>query len=230
MRQTAGFTAIELLTVISIGIFLAGLGLPTILNARVRGQLGKAVGKVEEIHGVARRFAERSPRPIQGATGVKSYGVTIWYDGSTLHSYAALIYGTSAADLLLRNDASGKPVLKYDLGKRLEVWTSTGNGTVATATATTTPVHWFYESGTGRPMRFADPYLAGNAPTDIGVPNQAIKPPIIVAGGGVLRYALPAVTNDPMALAHLSLRSATRQFAYAISVYRLGNFSGSTLW
>jgi len=117
-----GFTAIEMLVVITVMILLAGLSAIAVLPAVRRGKLSDAVNRIDRCVQDARQQArQRAPDPLRGSYGVRLVG-------DQVPNYAAVMLGN-------------QEIARHEFNRNVQIYV--GNQPL------TTPLAWFNQPITG---------------------------------------------------------------------------------
>jgi len=150
-RRRAGFTAIEMLVVVSVLILLTAMSVPGLVGAVRRGRVNEAASAVIGAATTARQLARTSARSSD------YFGVVVVAD--EVPAYVAVTYGRTAdkASILLANRAraegpDNQPLYKRTLNRNVMIYSGAqpligSNG-------------WMYQYRTGVPVVTA----ATNAP------------------------------------------------------------------
>jgi len=210
-RSEAGFTLVEVLTVVSIAALLMTAGAPAMLDAMRRGAFNQHCAAVGDIAAQARELALRHAAADANPTEAAHYGVVIVPRTATAEGYVTLVYGTSLED-------------EWPTGLSRNRWPIPRNLTVVVAyddagqtrETLTERLGWFYAFGTGEPI--ATP--TQQRPVPIGTPAQAAHSgDITVNGSGVVstlrRLASPAVAASPVC-SYLGFTNGSRAGSLAI--------------
>lgn len=186
-----GFTAIEIVVVISIIALLAAISAPAVLRAAQTARLASAADVLLRVHREARLLAMTRP-----AVAGSRYGMVVEVpaDGP---AYAAILLGTAATDLLMADDdgdgapdsgAGARPLLRIPLPASIQLLVATGaTGARAPFTGTLT---WFYDWQTGVPLQDA----TATNPVSIGTRGHP-------TARATQYFTSPYGTNDLLALA-----------------------------
>lgn len=212
--RRGGFTAIELMVVVSIIILLVAMTVPSIFPAIRKGRVHDAANAILRVSSQARQLARTRSQPLLAT--VPFYGVAVVVPG-TGPAYAILIYDSAAAASLNVTTAGLKT--QYDTTKYVskQVFNSnvmpfiagTGGGpgakTVYTLQSPGSAVAWYYQYRTG----FVIPGFAGwTSPGNVGTM------PVSASGGSAA-----IATIGPSTFGVCSL---DQQYCVAISVYSIG--------
>lgn len=181
-RVRLGFTALELVIVMSIAAVIVAASVPAVLSAMRRNAVQRSAEAIISVSEEARRLS-RSPRvedasaiiPTPSTAIASSYGVGIFTDAQG--AYVALLLApptgvVSASSICTRGGtvSPSTPLLKKYLNANCLPY----NGKDAAASATAgkriygfisgaTNVSWFFETGTGRLVS-----IAATSPREIG--------------------------------------------------------------
>ena len=90
-RTRDGFTAIEMMVVISVMILLVAMSLPGLFPALKKGRVSDAAEAIMRVASQARQMARLRPQPVGAA--VSYYGVSVVVP-ATGPAYAVLTYGS----------------------------------------------------------------------------------------------------------------------------------------
>ena len=142
-RASAGFTLLELMLVVAIGMVIAGIALPNLLTMNRTYRLASASSTVASKVHQARANALKRNRPswvlVDGAAGTVQVqstgagGVTVNVGGADPIPQG-VIFGTGAAQATLTFDSMGRP-LNPPQSIQLRI---TGSGLTRTITVTST--------------------------------------------------------------------------------------------
>ncbi|MBA3686413.1 MAG: prepilin-type N-terminal cleavage/methylation domain-containing protein [Planctomycetes bacterium] len=169
-RVNGGFTAIELMMVVSIIATLASMSAPSLLRAVNRGQVNDAANAVVRACQQARGMARRHP------IAAEHYGVVLYNGSGSERSWAAVTYDATATagDVL---EIAGKAVLRVELAPGVRFMKG---GALLPSGGTGTG--WMFDYQTGHCI--AAPGTAPIDVLDLGV----------ASGDGRLRRALAVYT------------------------------------
>lgn len=169
-RCSSGFTAIELVMVVSIIALLAAIATPAVLRAAQTARLAGAADGILRVHREVRILAMTRP-PVAGA----AYGMALVATGDG-GAYATALLGSSASDVLMADDdgdgapdtgSAARPLLLVPLPRSVELHVAQGAaGTAAPLAAT---LSWFYAWRTGAPRQTA----SAGSPISIGTRGHA---------------------------------------------------------
>jgi type II secretory pathway pseudopilin PulG len=218
-RLRAGFTAIEMMVVVSIIIVLVAMVVPTIGPAMKKGAVHDAASAIQRACSQARQLARSNtePRAANGANP-KWYGVAVVVPSeANKPAYAVVIYGNQSIDYGFANQESNqypnstpdlsapppaelsgyKPAAKFPFSRNvMPVMDQTAGTTPAYAFMTAgTAVGWYYQYRTGFVFNDVSKPTAG---VDIGVPDSKTRPEA------------------------LGVASLDRKYIVAIAVYKIG--------
>jgi len=225
----AGFTAIEMMVVVSIIIVLVAMVVPTIGPAMKKGAVNDAASAIQRACSMARQLARSTTQPRgTPAEPLKWYGVAVVVPAESdkrFPAYAVVVYGNSTIDYSLASsegnqypnstpklDGSGslytgiKPAGKFTFSRNvMPMKADVANATSIPSYAFMAPqtaVGWYYQYRTG--FVFQNPAAPPSSGIDIGVP----PPP---TGGGV--------TGTPQAFGVASL---DMKYRVAVAIYKIG--------
>ena len=162
---SCGFSAIELVMVISIISLLAAIATPAVLHAAGVARLSGAADVLLRVHREARLLA-MTRQPVLG----KTYGMAIVAPPGD-EAYVVVLLGTTATDILMADDdgdgqpdtgAAARPLLRISLPRSVEMLVA--QGFAGTAVPFTGTLVWFYDWRTGVPLASA----AATNPVSIG--------------------------------------------------------------
>ncbi len=218
-----GFTAIEMMVVVSIVIILVAMVVPTIGPAMRKGAVHDSANAIQRACSQARQLARSNSEP---STSTKWYGVSVVVPSDGKAAYAVVIYGGAANDpsnYTFASDQSnhypnGTPLLdgttsvysgykaaaKFPLSRSVMPFKDATVPTLPALPAYTfmapgSAVGWYYQYRTG--FVFMNPAIPGVG-VDIGVP-----------------VILPATTTAPQSFGVASL---DKKYVVAIAVYKIG--------
>ncbi|MDA3962040.1 MAG: type II secretion system protein [Planctomycetota bacterium] len=159
-----GFTAIEMLTVLSVMGVLAAIAAPAMVPSLRRGLGNQGANAVLSVAAHARTQSLSHDRPAAGSADAgKHYGVVLYRDGSSW--VAALTYGATAdpSTILRRNpsDSSSDPVVQSRLGPNAQIVTDSGANQLA----------WLYQYRSGAVIEAPG---SNAAHVDVGLPGSPI--------------------------------------------------------
>ncbi len=168
-----GFTAIELLVVISIMALLATLAARAVIGLASGQAVATAVGRIEVVartaHGRALRAAALNavPADADASFASKRYGVVLARDipESSGRWAVALTWGASAATATVMRGADGKPLLLQPLPESVSVQVATDAVTVAPLTGT---LGWMYDHRSGLTLAAAGTLGVIGSDDDLG--------------------------------------------------------------
>jgi type II secretory pathway pseudopilin PulG len=228
-RAVAGFTAIEMMVVVSIIIVLVAMVVPTIGPAMKKGAVHDAASAIQRACSMARQLARSTTQP-RGTAGepLKWYGVAVVVPNETdgakgVPAYAVVVYGGTTIDFSLANnetnqypnntpklDGTGtvysgiKPAGKFTFSRNvMPMKADTANATTIPSYTFMTPgtaVGWYYQYRTG--FVFQNTTTPPSSGIDIGVPP---------VGG--------ATTGTPQAFGVASL---DMKYRVAVAIYKIG--------
>ncbi len=214
--QRAGFTAIELIVVVSVIILLVSLTVPSIMPALKKGAVNDAATAIQRVCSQARQLARTRQEPSlsgAGAGGVKYWGVNVVVptDFPTKPAYAAVIFGngtpTGPDTSLENNPVSGKPWYRQDMPRSSAPYRMaalpTGNPRVYTFMAKGSSLGWYYQYRTGFVIKDGS---TATQPINVGTPGDNTVTPSIPPG-------TPAV---------FGVASLDQKYVMAIAVYSIG--------
>ncbi len=198
-RPRAGFTAIEMMVVVSIIIVLVAMVVPTIGPAMKKGSVHDAASAIRRACSQARQLARSTTEPLVTTPGTLAfhYGVSVVVPTeANKPAYAVVVYGNTnpsdygfasnvanqypngTPDLSGVGNISGlRPAAKFPFNRGVMPVTATG------ASATTTPSYSFISSGSavGWYYQYRTGYVFNNVAAatiavDIGVPASGTIP------------------------------------------------------
>lgn len=209
-RVSIGFTAIELLVVVSIIAIVSLLGLPALIQALRKDAVNRGGDLLLRTASQAQTLAKLAKPPSDLING-PHYGVALIEQAGRYR--VQLIKGSATA-------AGGYEVLQDNpLSRQVRVWwcdpAVSASGTPAIPLAGRDLI-WFYQYGSGRPIT-APPW---QNPVSIGTPEQAARGQD-AASGVFYMAALPYVGCSPVA-SHLSVRAADDRYRLSVSIYAVG--------
>lgn len=215
-----GFTAIEMMVVVSIVIVLVALVVPTIGPAMKRGAVQDSANAIQRACSMAKQLARSNNEP---SVVPKWYGVSVVVPSDNTAAYAVVIYGSedpassvfSNADHQYPNgtpllDGSTKtyngfkPAGKFLLNSSVMPFKDSTASTPLTCTflGKGTVVGWYYQYRTG--IVFTDPDKPG-----VGV-GYGVPVPV---GGTV---------PSPAPIESFGVSSLDKKYKIAIAVYKIG--------
>ncbi len=202
--RRAGFSAIELLTVLAIIFILVAISTPTALTSIKRSRVSESGESILRASNQARLLA-RLNGPTALADG-KAYGVLIVAGTNTAPGYATVIYGDA---LVIENevlDASSRPIARFAFHRSTSVFM---NDAAQPAGAT---FGWFCQPNTGYPIR----NRTDAKPVEIGVVYPSATFALNPAA------SLASVVSMPQLCTELSLRSLDGRFKSTVRILSLG--------
>jgi len=220
----SGFTAIELLVVISIIIVVSAFTLPSITAAIRRGGINAAADKLQQVINEAQVRARRQVPTNPDLAKSQMFGVAIVPDGG--HWYATVLYGTRITDEFI---SAGAPVMRVPLASA-DVYA--GFNDVAPAPLAIR-IGWFFLPGSGSPVQ--EPLAPGSTfprPIGVGTPSQVAMDAdnfgqpqhawdTSVWEWGTRSVRLDAIPASPVC-SSLLLRSADGRLGAGVAIYDLG--------
>jgi len=226
-RTRAGFTAIELMVVVSIIILLVAMTVPSIFPAIRKGRVHDAANAILKVASQARQLARSRVMPLPtGPVPCNFYGVAVVVPSSGA-AYAVLIYdqtipsGSASgpvgrlADYSTTNYLS-KQSFNANVMPFNNLMVAGGPGTKAIygLQPRGTMVGWYYQYRTGFVLRNDMAPLSGNQPlTQLG-------------NIGTLAVLANPTTGAPAVAAYnpttFGVCSLDQQYVVAISIYSIG--------
>jgi type II secretory pathway pseudopilin PulG len=208
--SSAGFTAIEMMVVVSIIILLVAMTVPSIFPAIKKGRVHDAANAIMRVASQARQLARTRQQP---ATAVKYYGVAVVVPSSG-PAYAVLTYDSSAAysassELKTQNDAT-KNIAKFEFNRNVMPYNASAGGT-KTLMTTGTAVNWYYQYRTGFVIRDGTTWTT---PINVGTPAVAA---VAASGSTPAQPAIPAGTPPDFGVCSLD-----QQYIVAVAIYSIG--------
>lgn len=215
--RAGGFTAVELVIVLSIATILTTMVVAASLPAIRRARLTEAVGAIEQVWREARTLA-MSTRPARAQPGVanipKHYGVLVRQNGPG-DTYVALIWSNQSASAVIAgsdaamlhqdpNDSSTPYVRRIAISRSFALAWSTGAG--APTVSDGGGLVWYAQYSTGLPVDPAQ-VVAGTAGSSVVTP--------IGANGSTVATSLRVQSLDWSPSPH-------RGMAMALSIYQAG--------
>jgi type II secretory pathway pseudopilin PulG len=224
-----GFTAIEMMVVVSIVIILVAMVVPTIGPAMRKGAVHDSANAIQRACSQARQLARSNSEPEGSATKpLKWYGVSVVVPDDGKAAYAVVIYGNTSlvvpssaysfASVVDNQYPNGTPLLdgttntysgykaaaKFPLSRSVMPFKDATVPTLPTLPAYTfmapgSAIGWYYQYRTG--FVFMNPASSGVG-VDIGVPVIS-----------------PATTTAPQSFGVASL---DKKYIVAIAVYKIG--------
>jgi type II secretory pathway pseudopilin PulG len=228
-RARAGFTAIELMVVVSIIIMLVAMTVPSIFPAIRKGRVHDAANAILKVASQARQLARSRPQPAQtagGAVPLYFYGVAVVVPASG-PAYAVLTYDNSspngaapgAVGRLADNSTTtymSKQAFNANVMPFNSILNAGGGGAKAVygLQARGTKIGWYYQYRTGFVLRNDQPPLNGNYPlTQLGSIGTAAVAANPLTGA-------PAVAAYPPNV--FGVCSLDQQYVVAMSIYSIG--------
>lgn len=203
-----GFTAIELLIVLSIAMLLAAMAAPSILTSVRRSKVQQTAAQVLEAANQARRLARATPPATDG----RMIGIRITQDGPGTGIQLELVRGTQASDATPMKGPDDQPVLDITLDTSAIIYLADKplfeDGQKVT---------WFYTPQTGFPMRQtsdASPCTVGGRQVTI-TSQWGIAQPWSSA-------VVPAVAPEGSGQPGFSIRSPDDRYRRSILIYPTG--------
>jgi type II secretory pathway pseudopilin PulG len=222
----AGFTAIEMMVVVSIIIVLVAMVVPTIGPAMKKGSVNDAASAIQRACSMARQLARSTTQPRGTPTDpLKWYGVAVVVppESEKKPAYAVVVYGGNPIDYSLASNEANqypnstpkldgsnsfysgiKPAGKFTFSR--SVMPMKDDTVSATATPTysfmdpNTAVGWYYQYRTG--FVFQNTATPPSSGVDIGVPPSG-----------------PGSTGSPQAFGVASL---DMKYRVAVAIYKIG--------
>jgi type II secretory pathway pseudopilin PulG len=224
-RARSGFTAIELMVVVSIIILLVAMTVPSIFPAIRKGRVHDAANAIMRVASQARQFARSRPMPPAGNASVPQYfyGVAIVVPASG-PAYAVLTYDNIAANGAasgpvgrLADNSSTNYLSKQTFNANVMPFTgvlnpgSPGVKAVYSLQPRSTMVGWYYQYRTGFVIQNSSPPATNW--TQIG-------------SIGTAAVAANPVTGAPAVLAYppqvFGVCSLDQQYVVAMAIYSIG--------
>jgi len=213
MTPRSAVSAIELLVVIGIMITLVSLSMPGIYAAQRRSAVQTGAEAILRVAAKAQQLAKHAGVPEDRLENCPHYGIAI----STVNgpAEATLIFGSSANDVAV--DATGAPSMRVVLPRQAQIWVGL-NGADANALSGT--LIWYYQFGSGRPLRIP----TSQEPVSIGVRSQVAKAAQVrnTSYGWLTIAPAVAAIPDSTVCTELSVRSLDGRYRLAVAVYPLG--------
>lgn len=216
----AGFTAIELIVVVSVIILLVSLTVPSIMPALKKGAVNDAATAIQRVCSQARQLARTRQEPSPGVGGgIKYWGVNVVVptDFPTKPAYAAVIFGNSTPTgpdpSLENNPASNKPWYRQDMPRSAAPFKMNALPSGTPATYTFMPkgssVGWYYQYRTGFVIQ-----NGGTATQPINIGTVAFP------GDSTVTPPLPAIPAGIPPV--FGVASLDQKYVMAIAVYSIG--------
>ncbi len=215
----AGFTAIEMMVVVSIIILLVAMTVPSIFPAIKKGRVHDAANAIMRVASQARQLARTRQQP-SAAMGLRYYGVSVVMPPGGAPAYAVLVYGDgssppaspSAEELKTQNDST-KFVAKMEFNRNVLPYQSSSSPgpTVKTPISTGQGVRWYYQYRTGFVIQNAT-----TATTTMNVGTAAVPAQAATATTPAIP-AIPAGTP-----AEFGVCSLDQQYVVAVAIYSIG--------
>ncbi len=226
---SAGFTAIEMIVVVSIVIMLVAMTVPSIFPAIKKGRVHDAANAIMRASSQARQLARSHQQP-SGSGTPSCYGVAIVVPASG-PAYATVIFGTldpnTSAVLTKTTDTSGgaggelcgdistparaKPIARYEFNRNVLPYRGV-SGSPGTPTYTMmspgTSVGWFYQYRTGFVIQ---------SPTDITTTRDVGPLPSIPGASGASLSPAPV-----SGLGQLGVCTVDSKYVAAVAIYKIG--------
>ncbi len=213
MTPRRALSAIELLVVIGIMITLASLSMPGTHAAQRRSAVQTAAEAIVRVAAKAQQLAKHAGVPEQRLENCAHYGIAI----STINgpTEATLIFGVTANDVAV--DANGTPSMRVVLPRQAQVWVGQSAAAAAALSGTMT---WYYQFGSGRPLRVP----SSQEPVSIGVLGQVAKAALVrnTSYGRLTIAPAVAAIPDSTVCTELSVRSLDGRYRLAVAVYPVG--------
>lgn len=154
LRCRLGFTAIELVIVLTMASIILATSVPPVLSAMRRNAVSRSAEAIVAVAEEARRLS-RAPRLEDTRSNAKGmYGVAVVVPSSG-PAYAELLYGQNDGDTL-KNALTGEPLLRKYLNANVLPYTessTTGTGRRSYVKMSTGKKHWFYSPNLGRVVK-----------------------------------------------------------------------------
>jgi len=221
----AGFTAIEMMVVVSIIIVLVAMVVPTIGPAMKKGSVNDAASAIQRACSMARQLARSTTQPRGVAGEINYYGVAVVVPSESEKNkpaYAVVVYGKDPIDFSLANkeenqypngtpklDGTGsiysgiKPAGKFTFSRSVMPIKADS------ASATSTPNYTFMAPGSAVGWYYA--YRTGFVFQNVAAPSASVDigvPPIAAA-----------TTGTPQAFGVASL---DMKYRVAVAIYKIG--------
>ena len=219
LSHRAGFTAIELIVVVSVIILLVSLTVPSIMPALKKGAVNDAATAIQRVCSQARQLARtrQEPSPTASPGGVKYWGVNVVVpsDFPVKPAYASVIFGNSTPsgpdDNLELNPASittpKNPWYRQTMPKSAApikmASLPTGTPAVYTFMPKGSSVGWYYQYRTGFVIQNG---ATATTPINIGTRGDSSVSP-----------AIPPGTPPVFGVASLD-----QKYVMAIAIYSIG--------
>jgi type II secretory pathway pseudopilin PulG len=224
----SGFTALELVVVMTIVLILTALIAPGIYPAIAKGRVHEAANAIMSVAATARRMA-LSTTPGISTTGAATnyYGVAVVSPTSGGPAYAVLLYGNSTPSTPTDSSSILSGALMADIPTQyrqqrifnINVMPFSGSGTSLPATVTLVSggvIAWYYQYRTGAVLY---PASSSNlVPMNIGVIVTAATPPTDMGPTGVPLSGSTIGVTDPV----FGVSTLDQRFKTAIAVYSVG--------
>jgi prepilin-type N-terminal cleavage/methylation domain-containing protein len=196
----SGFTAIELMVVITVMVILLGLAIPSLVGALRKGKVNDAANCIIRASSQAKQLAK-----TRAAVASDFYGLIIVND--EVPAYVAVTFGhtgTKADILHQQNDPSKPALIKYPFNRNVLIYEEND-------AALATDLGWCYQYRTGYPIQDAK-HFCGNAQPAPSGSSKTIDIGVDT-GNGVLY---------PFLKKSLSLRTMDGKYRTGIAIYRIG--------
>jgi type II secretory pathway pseudopilin PulG len=223
-RRRAGFTAIELIVVVSVIILLVSLTVPSIMPALKKGAVNDAATAIQRVCSQARQLARTRQEPAPSAgSAVKYWGVNVVVpaDFPTKPAYAAVIFGNTVPsgtdDGLELNPLSTsspkKPWFRQDMPRSAAPFKMDarpgGNPRIYTFLPKGSSVAWYYQYRTGFVIKDGS---TATQPMNVGT----------VAVPADLSATPPTPAIPPGVPPVFGVASLDQKYVMAIAVYSIG--------
>jgi type II secretory pathway pseudopilin PulG len=225
LRARAGFTAIELMVVVSVIIMLVAMTVPSIFPAIRKGRVHDAANAILKVASQARQLARSRTMPTP-ASAALFYGVAVVVP-TTGAAYAVLIYdqslpnGSAAGAVGRLADGSttnylSKQTFNANVMPFTNIMVNGGGGskTIYGLQPRGTMVGWYYQYRTGFVLRNDQPPVSGNQ--------------ILAQLGSIGTLPVPAnpATGAPAVAAYtpttFGVCSLDQQYVVAMAIYSIG--------
>ena len=202
-QRLRGFTLVEIIVVLAIGVILAGMSLPGVISVIGKTKINKSAEAVVVVARQARQLA--LTRVGDGGT---AYGVCLAQDAAG-RSFATVIHGGPGDGKANHKDRevltpTGKPAMRQYLPADAEFWV----GNIKLQDTAGSELAWYFASRSGRPMAMQGSSFSPSA-IAVGFTPGAITSGQLSNAWGVAGYNVsmtvlaPSVANAP----GLSVRS-----------------------
>jgi type II secretory pathway pseudopilin PulG len=223
LRPRAGFTAVELLVVISIIIMVSAFSLPSITAAIRRGGVNGAADKVLQVITEAQLRARRQVPASSDLARGPLYGVAIIPAGTNSWNITLLKGAKLTDEAMVGSD----PVLRVHLPTGIRVYAGFAD---AEPQPLDHAIGWFFLPGSGKPVEA--PNVRGSTfprPVGVGTPSQAATAADTYGNIAIWSnsdWGTRSVAFEPIAASPicstLELRSSDGRIRAGIALYSLG--------